>query len=61
MKGRAPLPPQVPQPSSRHIFRKADGEGSSGTDVKENMLKPTVNFKLTLPQGYQTYVTEQGR
>ncbi|XP_008322133.1 protein cordon-bleu isoform X3 [Cynoglossus semilaevis] len=60
MKGRAPLPPQVPQPSSRHIFRKADGEGSSGTDVKENMLKPTVNFKLTLPQGYQTYVTEQG-
>lgn len=63
MKARAPPPPQVPQPAPRHIFRNAvpDGGGTSGMDAKENMLRPTVDFQLTLPQGYQTSVTENGR
>ncbi|XP_026227131.1 protein cordon-bleu isoform X3 [Anabas testudineus] len=62
MKARAPPPPQVPQPAPRHIFRKTvpDGGGTSGVDAKENMLRPTVDLQLTLPQGYQTYVTEDG-
>ncbi|XP_022609119.1 protein cordon-bleu isoform X3 [Seriola dumerili] len=62
MKARAPPPPQVPQPAPRHIFRNAvpDGGGTSGMDAKENMLRPTVDLQLTLPQGYQTSVTEDG-
>ncbi|XP_056236685.1 protein cordon-bleu isoform X2 [Seriola aureovittata] len=62
MKARAPPPPQVPQPAPRHIFRNAvpDGGGTSGMDAKENMLRPTVDLQLTLPQGYQTSVTENG-
>ncbi|XP_032375607.1 protein cordon-bleu isoform X3 [Etheostoma spectabile] len=62
MKARAPPPPQVPLPAPRHIFRNAvpDGGGTSGMDAKENMLRPTVDFQLTLPQGYQTSVTEDG-
>uniref|UniRef100_A0A8C9YHU5 Cordon-bleu WH2 repeat protein n=1 Tax=Sander lucioperca TaxID=283035 RepID=A0A8C9YHU5_SANLU len=59
---RAPPPPQVPLPAPRHIFRNAvpDGGGTSGMDAKENMLRPTVDLQLTLPQGYQTSVTEDG-
>ncbi|XP_039661778.1 protein cordon-bleu isoform X4 [Perca fluviatilis] len=62
MKARAPPPPQVPLPAPRHIFRNAvpDGGGTSGMDAKENMLRPTVDLQLTLPQGYQTSVTEDG-
>ncbi|XP_034730791.1 protein cordon-bleu isoform X8 [Etheostoma cragini] len=62
MKARAPPPPQVPLPAPRHIFRNAvpDGGGTSGMDPKENMLRPNVDFQLTLPQGYQTSVTEDG-
>ncbi|XP_040900049.1 protein cordon-bleu isoform X2 [Toxotes jaculatrix] len=62
MKARAPPPPQAPQPAPRHIFRNTvpDGGGTSGMDAKENMLRPTVDFQLTLPQGYQTSVTEEG-
>lgn len=64
MKARAPPPPpaQVPQPAPRHIFRNTvpDGGGTSGVDAKENILRPTVDFRLTLPQGYQTSVTEDG-
>ncbi|XP_041649191.1 protein cordon-bleu isoform X2 [Cheilinus undulatus] len=63
MKARAPPPPpQAPQPAPRHIFRNTvpDGGGTSGMDAKENMLRPTVGFRLTLPQGFQTSVTEDG-
>ncbi|KAM6995352.1 protein cordon-bleu [Tautogolabrus adspersus] len=63
MKARAPPPPpQAPQPAPRHIFRNAvpDGGGTSGIDAKENMLRPTVDLLLTLPQGHQTSVTEDG-
>ncbi|XP_078109557.1 protein cordon-bleu isoform X2 [Sander vitreus] len=62
MKARAPPPPQVPLPAPRHIFRNAvpDGGGTSGMNAKENMLRPTVDLQLTLPQGYQTSVTEDG-
>lgn len=63
MKARAPPPPQAPQPAPRHIFRNTvpDGGGTSGIDAKENILRPTVDLQLTLPQGYQTNVTEDGR
>ena len=63
MKARAPPPPQVPQPAPRHIFRNTvpDGGGTSDTDAKENVLRTTVELQLTLPQGYQTSVTEDGR
>ncbi|XP_049902089.1 protein cordon-bleu isoform X2 [Epinephelus moara] len=62
MKARAPPPPQAPLPAPRHIFRNTvpDGGGTSGIDAKENMLRPTVDLQLTLPQGYQTCVTEDG-
>ncbi|XP_070822053.1 protein cordon-bleu isoform X2 [Chaetodon trifascialis] len=62
MKARAPPPPQAPQPAPRHIFRNTvpDGGGTSGMDTKENILRPTVDLLLTLPQGYQTSVTEDG-
>ncbi|XP_028984507.1 protein cordon-bleu isoform X2 [Betta splendens] len=62
MKGRAPPPPQAPQPAPRHIFRNTapDREGKSGVDSKENMLRPTVDLQLTLPQGNQISVTEDG-
>ncbi|KAM9352763.1 protein cordon-bleu [Symphorus nematophorus] len=62
MKARAPPPPQAPQPAPRHIFRNTvpDGGGTSGMDAKENILRPTVDLHLTLPQGYQTSVTEAG-
>ncbi|CAJ1061760.1 protein cordon-bleu isoform X6 [Xyrichtys novacula] len=63
MKARAPPPPpQAPQPAPRHIFRNVvpDGGGTSGMEAKENMLRHMVDLKLTLPQGYQTSVTEDG-
>ncbi|KAL3060554.1 hypothetical protein OYC64_014996 [Pagothenia borchgrevinki] len=64
MKARAPPPPppHVPLPAPRHIFRNAvpDGGGTSDMDAKENLLRPTVDLQLTLPQGHQTAVTEDG-
>ncbi|KAK2844289.1 hypothetical protein Q5P01_010948 [Channa striata] len=62
MKPRAPFPPQAPQPAPRHIFRNTlpDGGGTSGVDAKENILRPTVDLQLTLPQGHQTFLTEDG-
>ncbi|XP_059195396.1 protein cordon-bleu isoform X2 [Centropristis striata] len=62
MKARAPPPPQAPLPAPRHIFRNTvpDGGGTSSMDTKENVLRPTVDLQLTLPQGYQTSVTEDG-
>ncbi|XP_028280954.1 protein cordon-bleu isoform X3 [Parambassis ranga] len=62
MKPRAPPPPQAPQPAPRHIFRNTvpDGGGTSNMDAKENILRPTVDLQLTLPQGCQVSVTEDG-
>ncbi|XP_013858860.1 protein cordon-bleu isoform X2 [Austrofundulus limnaeus] len=62
MKAHAPPPPQVPQPAPRHFFRNSvpDGGGTLAMDAKENLLKPTVDFLLTLPQGYQVILTEDG-
>ncbi|XP_063735390.1 protein cordon-bleu isoform X3 [Eleginops maclovinus] len=62
MKARAPPPPQVPLPAPRHIFRNVvpDGGGTSDMDAKENVLRPTVDLQLTLPQGHQTAITEEG-
>ncbi|KAF7653319.1 hypothetical protein LDENG_00084770 [Lucifuga dentata] len=62
MKARAPPPPPAPQPAPRRIFRNTepDGGGMAGGDAKENMLRPTVEIRLTLPQGHQATVTEDG-
>lgn len=62
MKPRAPPPPQAPQPAPRHIFRNSVPDGG-GTDVdaNENLLRSTVELQITLPQGYETSVTEDGR
>ncbi|XP_077383231.1 protein cordon-bleu isoform X2 [Festucalex cinctus] len=58
MKARAPPPPPAP----RHIFTNsvADASGILGMESKENMMRATVDFELTLPQGYRAYVTEDG-
>lgn len=64
MKTRAPPPPPLaPQPAPRHIFRNSvlDGGGPSAIDAKDNTAKPYVDFQLTLPQGHQFSVTEDGR
>lgn len=63
MKARAPPPPQAPQPAPRQIFRNSapGGGGVSGTDAKENILGPAVDLQLSLPGGYETLVTEDGR
>ncbi|RVE62416.1 hypothetical protein OJAV_G00156930 [Oryzias javanicus] len=62
MKTRAPPPPLAPQPAPRHIFRNSvlDGGGPSAIDAKDNTAKPYVDFQLTLPQGHQISVTEDG-
>ncbi|XP_047454276.1 protein cordon-bleu isoform X2 [Mugil cephalus] len=59
MKARAPPPPSAPQPAPRNIFRNTAPDGG-GTDAKENILRPTVDVRLTLPQGQQVSVTEDG-
>lgn len=62
MKARAPSPPQAPQPAPRNIFRTPVPEGGKpATDAKENMFRSSVDLQVTLPQGYQTSVTEDGR
>ncbi|XP_028326062.1 protein cordon-bleu isoform X3 [Gouania willdenowi] len=62
MKAHAPHPPKAPEPAPRHIFRNVppDGEQTSGMDAKENILKPMVEFLLTLPHGYQISVIKDG-
>ncbi|XP_042071150.1 protein cordon-bleu isoform X2 [Haplochromis burtoni] len=62
MKAHAPPPPPAPQPAPRHIFRTTtpDGGGTSGMEAKENILRATVDLQLTLPQGNQIYLTEDG-
>ncbi|KAK5608256.1 hypothetical protein CRENBAI_001963 [Crenichthys baileyi] len=51
---------KAPQPTPRHLFRNSvpDGGGTSAIDYRENILRPTVDFQLTLPRGYQVSVTE---
>ncbi|XP_052350429.1 protein cordon-bleu-like isoform X7 [Oncorhynchus keta] len=70
MKSRAPPPPPAPEPAPRRIFRNAvpDGggsaQGSMGSmvmDTKENMMRTSVDLHITLPQGYQTSSTVDGR
>lgn len=63
MKTRAPPPPLAPQPAPRHIFRNSvlDGGGPSAIDAKDNTANPYVTFQLTLPQGRQISMTEDGR
>eukprot|EP00066_Takifugu_rubripes_P014483 XP_011603749.1 PREDICTED: protein cordon-bleu isoform X3 [Takifugu rubripes] len=61
MKAQAPSPPQAPQPAPRNIFRTPVPEGGKpATDAKENMFRSSVDLQVTLPQGYQTSVTEDG-
>uniref|UniRef100_A0A3P9HBN5 Cordon-bleu WH2 repeat protein n=1 Tax=Oryzias latipes TaxID=8090 RepID=A0A3P9HBN5_ORYLA len=62
MKTRAPPPPLAPQPAPRHIFRNfvLDGGGPSAIDAKDNTANPYVTFQLTLPQGRQISMTEDG-
>ncbi|XP_076008696.1 protein cordon-bleu isoform X2 [Genypterus blacodes] len=62
MKARAPPPPPAPQPAPRHIFRSnaPDEGGPTDGEAKENMMRPTVELHITLPQGYQTTVMEDG-
>lgn len=62
VKARAPSPPQAPQPAPRNIFRTPEQEGGNlGADAKENILRPRVHLQVTLPQGHQTSLTEDGR
>uniref|UniRef100_A0A8C7XUZ1 Cordon-bleu WH2 repeat protein n=1 Tax=Oryzias sinensis TaxID=183150 RepID=A0A8C7XUZ1_9TELE len=62
MKTRAPPRPLAPQPAPRHIFRNSvlDGGGPSAIDAKDNTANPYVTFQLTLPQGRQISMTEDG-
>ncbi|TRY99211.1 hypothetical protein DNTS_028956 [Danionella cerebrum] len=63
MKARAPPPPRPPQPAPRRIFRNAapDGGGSLEGDSKENMLRSSVDLHISLPSGYQTTISVDGR
>lgn len=63
MKPKAPPPPPAPQPAPRRIFRNAvpDGGGSPEGDTKENIMRTMVDLHITLPSGYQTTVTVDGR
>ncbi|XP_061919418.1 protein cordon-bleu-like isoform X2 [Entelurus aequoreus] len=62
MKARAPPPPHPPQPAPRHILTNSvpDRGGTLALDVKENLIRLSVDFELTLPQGYRTSLTEDG-
>ncbi|XP_036395442.1 protein cordon-bleu [Megalops cyprinoides] len=63
MKARAPPPPPAPQPAPRRIFPTRnvvpDG-GQSGSDTKENIIRPSVDLLVTLPEGFQTSCTVDG-
>lgn len=65
MKARAPPPPGPPQPAPRKIFSTTrnvvpDGGGQGG-DKKENMVYSMVDFRISLPGGFQTDGTADGR
>ncbi|MGH0142702.1 UNVERIFIED_CONTAM: hypothetical protein FKN15_019694 [Acipenser sinensis] len=65
MKARAPPPPQGPQPAPRRTFPAAQptaaesSEQSSG-DLKENVLRLTVDILIILPDGMETKRTVNG-
>ncbi|XP_058878269.1 protein cordon-bleu-like isoform X3 [Acipenser ruthenus] len=65
MKARAPPPPQAPQPAPRRNFPAAQptaaesSEQSSG-DLKENVLRLTVDILIILPDGMETKRTVNG-
>ncbi|XP_058242529.1 protein cordon-bleu isoform X5 [Hemibagrus wyckioides] len=61
MKARAPPPPAAPQPAPRKIFRNAIPDGGAAPDTKENVIQSTVDLQITLPNGYGTLVTVDGR
>lgn len=61
MKARAPPPPSAPQPAPRKIFRNSVPDGGAPPDTKENMAQGTVDLQITLPNGYETPVTVDGR
>lgn len=61
MKAHAPPPPSVPQPAPRKIFRNAIPDGGAELDTKENMPQSSVDLQVTLPNGYETLVTVDGR
>ncbi|XP_061676775.1 protein cordon-bleu isoform X2 [Syngnathoides biaculeatus] len=54
MKARAPPPPAAPRHSLPNSVPDA------GVESKENMIRPSVDFELTLPQGYRISITEDG-
>ncbi|KAM9723461.1 protein cordon-bleu isoform 3-T7 [Menidia menidia] len=62
MKAHAPPPPPAPQPAPRHIFRNSEPDvgRTSAMDAKENILRPSVDLYLTLPQANRVSVTEDG-
>ncbi|XP_060777169.1 protein cordon-bleu isoform X2 [Neoarius graeffei] len=61
MKPRAPPPPSMPQPAPRKIFRSAVTDEGAAHDTKENVVQSTVDLQITLPNGYGTMVTVDGR
>ncbi|KAF5903995.1 protein cordon-bleu isoform X4, partial [Clarias magur] len=61
MKAHAPPPPPVPQPAPRKIFRNAVPDGGAEPDTKENVPQSSVDLQITLPNGYETVVTVDGR
>lgn len=61
MKSRAPPPPSAPQPAPRKIFRNSIPDGGAAPDTKESVVQSTVSLQITLPNGYGTLVTVDGR
>ncbi|KAK3571800.1 hypothetical protein QTP86_018677 [Hemibagrus guttatus] len=61
MKAHAPPPPAAPQPAPRKIFRNAIPDGGAAPDTKENVVRSTVDLQITLPNGYGTLITVDGR
>ncbi|XP_058868767.1 protein cordon-bleu isoform X2 [Acipenser ruthenus] len=66
MKARAPPPPQAPQPAPRRIFPETqptapESSEQGAGDLKENMLCPTVDILIILPDGIEKKSTVNGR
>ncbi|RXM99402.1 Protein cordon-bleu [Acipenser ruthenus] len=66
MKARAPPPPQAPQPAPRRIFPETqptapESSEQGAGDLKENMLCPTVDILIILPDGMEKKSIVNGR
>ena len=63
MKNPAPPPPGPPQATPRRLPRNIvpDGGVATGVDIKENVLRPRVELRLSLPSGVDTTSTFDGR